>query len=195
MFNYLCNQVPEGDDKRAAEVETFVPTKFVEKVAQLEEYTNTLYFRDNHRLVENYKFLKFNKFPFVSIFRRQDQILGFATSVVKESFPAKSIRLFNRFYYDVNYRTNLSNEFIRPTVLNCINQQLAFSKQAGFEYAFISREKAPMHFKKTTDELNKKSIQNNWEFRKGPFEIIPNSFQSVSVTQLAGTDNTFWSQL
>lgn len=195
MFNYLCNQVPEGDDKRAAEVETFVPTKFVEKVAQLEEYTNTLYFRDNHRLVENYKFLKFDEFPFVSIFRRQDQILGFATSVVKESFPAKSIRLFNRFYYDVNYRTNLSNEFIRPTVLNCINQQLAFSKQAGFEYAFISREKAPMHFKKTTDELNKKSIQNNWEFRKGPFEIIPNSFQSVSVTQLAGTDNTFWSQL
>lgn len=188
-------------DSRPADIYTFVPTEYPELAKQLSDFSNELHFRDDHRLVKNYINLNFLQFPFVTMYKRDDQIVGFATGHVRDCYPKNSVRLLNRFYHDKTYsRKKFTRELLRPSTFCCIQQQILTAARLGFETGFISRElRAVKFFSRFINELDKRGT-HSWEYKEGPFLVSPDaqddkSWQSLALVEFKKTDYNFWSYL
>ena len=186
-------------DSRPADIYTFVPTEYPELAKQLSDFSNELHFRDDHRLVKNYINLNFLQFPFVTMYKRDDQIVGFATGHVRDCYPKNSVRLLNRFYHDKTYsRKKFTRELLRPSTFCCIQQQILTASRLGFETGFISRElRAVKFFSRFINELDKRGT-HSWEYKEGPFLVSPDaqddkSWQSLALVEFKKTDYNFWS--
>jgi hypothetical protein len=190
--------LPDEYDSRPAEVYTFIPNNHSKLTEELNKYSNELYYKDSHRLLDNYKFLDFYKFPIVSMLKRENKIVGFATGYVRDWYPLNSIRLFNRFYHDnTSSRIKFTRELLRPTTYNCLVQQVEMAKILNYDMAFISREiRAIKFFENFINAINSYT-ENKWEFKKGPFLLTPDkndlkSWQAIGYTKLKESDNNFW---
>jgi hypothetical protein len=196
--NLLYSPIPTDYDSRPAEVYSFIPQEHKQLTEELNEYSSELYYKDTHRLLDNYKFINFYDFAFVSVFKLDKKIIGFATGYKRDFYPKNSVRILNRYYQDkTSLRTSFTREVLRPTTFNCILQQLELVKRLNFDYAFISREiRAVKFFETFINKLDKESGYS-WEYKKGPFLLSPNqqddkSWQSIGVVNLCNTTD-FWS--
>ena len=188
-----------AQDSRPADIYTFVPEEYPELTKQLSDFSNELYFRDDHRLVKNYVNLNFLQFPFVTMYKREKQVVGFATGHTRDFYPKQSVRLLNRFYHDKTYsRKNFTRELLRPSTFCCIQQQIIIASRLGFETGFISREmRAVKFFSRFINELDNRST-HRWEYKQGPFLVSPDvqddkSWQSLALVEFKKTDYNFWS--
>jgi len=189
----------EDDDSRPAEIYTFSPKSYPNLTQELNQFSNELYYRDNHRLIKNYTFLDFNNFEIASMWKRNNRIIAFATGYVRDCYPKNSIRILNRFYHDKSYsRVNFTRELLRPSTFHCVQQQILLAYRLGYDNAFISRElRAIKFFERFITALNQRST-HKWEYRKGPFLVSPDetdikSWQSIGLTNLKYNDVDFWS--
>ena len=185
-------------DSRPADIYTFIPKLQIAMTEELNEYSRSLAQGNDHsRLLENYINIDFFQFPFVSMWKRNNKVVGFATGFTRDLYPANSIRILNRFYHGTDSRVPFTREVLRPSFFNCIQQQLMLAEQLKFDYAFFSREpRTNKHIKKLVDALNNRS-QYVWEFREGPFLMTPSynnpkAWQSIAVTNLTNSNNNFW---
>ena len=184
-------------DSRPADIYTFVPIIYPDLTEELNKYSKTLANKDEHRLLENYINIDFFEFPFVSMWKRDNKVVGFATGYTRELYPKNSIRILNRFYHGTDSRVPFTREVLRPSFFHCIQQQLILAKKLKYDYAFFSREpRTNKHIKKLVDALNNKS-KYSWEFKEGPFLMTPSynntkAWQSIAVTNITNSNNNFW---
>ena len=184
-------------DSRPGDIYTFVPALYPDLTNELNEYSKTLMLQDNHRLLENYININFFDFPFVSMWKKNNDVTGFATGYARDLYPKNSIRILNRFYHGANSRVPFTREVLRPSFFRCIQQQLELAKKLEYDYAFFSREpRTNRHIKKLVDALNDRS-NFRWQFRKGPFLMTPSydnpkAWQSIAVTNLTDSVSDFW---
>ena len=186
-------------DTRPADIYTFIPTNYPELAKQLTDFSNELHFRDDHRLVKNYINMDFLQFPFVTMYKRDKQVVGFATGHVRDCYPKNSVRLLNRFYHDKTYsRKKFTRELLRPSTFCCIQQQMITASNLGFDTGFISRElRAIKFFSRFIKELDKRGT-HSWEYKEGPFLVSPDaqdikSWQSLALVEFKKTHHNFWS--
>lgn len=197
--NLLFSPSFDDEDTRPAEIYTFCPKDFPTLTEELNQFSSELYYKDDHRLVANYTFLDFNDFPIVSLWKRNNAIVGFATGYSRDFYPTNTIRILNRFYHDKAYsRVKFTREMLRPSTFQCIQQQIILADRLNYAGAFISREmRAVGFFEKFINELNLRST-HCWEYKRGPFLMSPNdrddkSWQSIGYTELKKSANNFWS--
>lgn len=194
--NLIHSEISEHFDSRPAEIISFITKDYPDLVAELNEYSKNI--NDNHRLYKNYKNINFSIFPFVSMWKRKNKIVGFATGWNRDIYPKNSIRIFNRFYHDKSLaRVKFSREILRPSTLNCLNHQIELSKNLGYDYIFMSREpRTNKYFKEFVNGLNSKT-DLRWEFKEGPFLVAPNPndiscWQTIVMAELKKSENNFW---
>lgn len=195
--NLLYSPAAEEGDTRPADIYSFFPYYYPEKTQELNEYVKTL--NDDHRLAINYSKIDFFKHDFVSVWKRNDKIVGFATGYSCDYYPTNSIRILNRFYHNKQTsRIRFTREVLRPATFHCIQQQLIMANRLSFDNVFMSREpRTNKFFKMFTKALNARSAFK-WEFKEGPFLVVANSehnpkaWQSISVAKL--NDNNFWEE-
>ena len=188
-----------GVDSRPANVLTFCPNEHADLTSQLNEFAATIADADTHRLAKNYYNLQFNNFPIVTMYKRNNKVVGFATCLDRPSFyPSGSIRILNRFYQSsTDCRVNYSRELLRPTTFHCVMQQLILAAKLGYKNGFISRDsRASGFFKNFVNALDKQSTYS-WEYQKGPFLVAPDPsniecWQSIGLVQFDSNNNNFW---
>lgn len=197
--NLFFSPAHKDGDTRPADIYTFVPSAYPELTKELNEFSNELYYKDDHRLVKNYTFLDFNQFQIASAWKHNNRIVGFATAYARDLYPSKSIRILNRFYHDkTDSRIGFTRELLRPSTFHCVQQQVLLASKLDYDIAFISREmRAVGFFRKFINELDKRST-HCWEYKKGPFLLSPNtndekSWQSIGAVKLKKTTTDFWS--
>jgi len=186
------------NDTRPADIYSFVPTEYTELTDELNEYSRTLARRDDHRLIKNYIDINFNQYPFVSMWKRNGSIVGFATGWSRDIYPSGSIRILNRFYHDSDEsRVKFTRELLRPSTFQCVQHQLLLAAKLGYDNAFISREpRTNKFFERFVSSLNLRST-HQWEFNAGPFLVAPDPgnpecWQSIALARLKHTDSNFW---
>lgn len=192
----IYSEISNEKDSRPAEIYSFVTKKYPDLVVELNDYTKSL--NDCHRLHKNYKNMDFSIFPFVSMWKKDNKIVGFSTGWDRDFYPKNSIRIFNRFYHDKDHsRVKFSREVLRPSTLNCLNHQIEFSKQMGYDYVFMTREpRTNKYFTEFVKGLNTKT-NLKWEFKEGPFLVAPNAkdpscWQIIIAAKLKETETNFW---
>lgn len=196
--NLYFSPMSESGDTRPADIYTFIPTEYPHLVDELNEYSKSLMYKDDHRLLENYINLDFIKFPLVSVWKQDKKIVGFSTGYTRDFYPNNSIRLLTRFYHDKSdFRVQFTREVLRPSTFHCIQQQILLSQKLNFSYAFITREPRTNKFFKQF--INALSIRgtHSWSFIEGPFLVTPDynnpkSWQSIAATQFKNTEQNFW---
>ena len=114
-------------DSRPGDIYTFVPSLYPDLTNELNNYSKTLALVDNHRLLENYVNINFFDFPFVSIWKNNNSVVGFATGYTRDLYPTNSIRILNRFYHGTNSRVPFTS--FGPSFFHCIQQQLITCKK------------------------------------------------------------------
>ena len=196
--NLLFSPASDEGDTRPADIFSFYPKDYPELTQELNEFSKELYYKDDHRLVKNYTFLDFDDFDVVSVWKRNNKIVGFATAYNRDFYPTNSIRILNRFYHDKSYsRIKFTRELLRPSTFHCVQQQLLLVAKLGYSEAFISREmRAVKFFSKFIEALNDRST-HKWEYNQGPFLVSPNasdekSWQSIGLVKFNNNYNNFW---
>jgi hypothetical protein len=194
----LFTPLPTDYDTRPAEVTTFIPSMCPELSETLNEYCANLQNKDQHRLLENYININFFDFPFVTVLKKNNNILGFSTGYTRNFYPSGCIRILNRYYQDnENLRINFTREVLRPTTFAIVEQQLEMCRRLGYESAIMTREpRTNRFFFKFVDTLSQKGSQK-WELKKGPFLVTPSynnlkAWQSIAYTEFKNTSNNFW---
>ena len=195
--NLLYSPAAEEGDTRPADIYSFFPYEYQEKTQELNDYVKTL--NDDHRLAINYSKINFFDHDFVSVWKRNNKIVGFSTGYSCDHYPTNSVRILNRFYHNKQTsRVRFTREVLRPATFHCIQQQLIMASKLSFDNAFMSREpRTNKFFKMFTKALNARSAFK-WEFKEGPFLVVANSehnskaWQSISVAKL--NDNNFWEE-
>jgi len=197
--NLLYSPQPQEYDTRPAEVSTFIPDVYPELAIELNEYSKTLKYKDNHRLLKNYIDVDFFQFPFVTVLKQNDTIVGFSTGYTRDFYKKNDIRILTRYYQDnENFRIKFTREILRPTTYNVLLQQIEMSQRLKFDNCFISREpRTNQFFIKFVDAINERT-DYNWEFREGPYLVAPDPpnpecWQSIAVTNLNNNSTKdFW---
>lgn len=197
--NLFFSPMPAASDPRAASVTTFSTNLYPELVERLNQYSRNLKNKDNHRLIKNYINLDFNQFPFATMLKKEDNIVGFCAGYTRDFYRKNDIRILTRYYQDKqNLRVKFSREVLRPTTLNVILQQIEMSIRLGFSNCFITREpKTNDYFAKLIIALNN-NTNYKWEFNSGPFLVAPDPkniecWQSIAVANLNKTNTEhFW---
>lgn len=195
--NLFYSPTSEQFDSRPADIYTFIPELYTDLTLELNDYSKTLANTDEHRLLENYTNIDFFEFPFVSMWKRDGRVVGFATGYTRDLYPNNSIRILNRFYHGTDSRVPFTREVLRPSFFHCISQQLILAERQNFDYAFFSREpRTNKHIKKLVDALNLRSTYN-WQFEEGPFLMTPSynnpkAWQSIAMTPLKENKDNFW---
>lgn len=195
--NLLYSPAAHQGDTRPAEIYSFFPYEYPDKTQELNDYVKEL--NDEHRLVDNYRNENFFDHEFISVWKRDNKIVGFATGLSKDNYPLNSLRILNRFYHNKqNSRVNFTREVLRPATFHCVQHQLILADRLCYDYAFISREpRTNKFFKMFTKALHERST-HKWEFKEGPFLLVkngkdnPKAWQSISVAHLNNDDNNFW---
>jgi hypothetical protein len=196
--NLFFSPLSETNDTRPADIYTFVPVEYPQLTQELNNYSKKLKYRDNHRLLENYIDIDFMQFPLVSMWKKNNEIVGFSTGYIRDFYPKRSIRLLNKFYHDKeNSRVRFTREVLRPATFHCIQQQILLSQKLDFNCAFITREpRTNKFFKQFVNALSYRG-SHNWNFKEGPFLVTPShnnpkAWQSIAYTKFKGTENDFW---
>lgn len=132
---------------------TFIP----EDETDILKTLNTITFNENDRLISNYKNIDWFSFEAVSIYIRNEKIIGFSTILKRDNYFEKDeVRILNR-YYEMPEMRRTSKIIGDDHVCSMIDQQLKISKKLGFKKAFISRDKSIRYFKKFIKNISKKT--------------------------------------
>lgn len=196
--NFLYSPQPQEYDTRPAEVKTFIPSLYPELTEELNRYSATLKNKDNHRLLENYIDVDFSEFPFVTMLKQDNKIVGFSTGYVRDFYPNRCVRILNRYYQDNKHlRIQFTREILRPTTFAIVEQQLEIARRLQYDTAIITREpRTHKFFTKFIDALSLRGSQE-WELRKGPYLLTPSynnpkAWQSIAYTKLKEIEENFW---
>lgn len=194
--NLLYSPAAVDGDTRPAEIYSFFPHEYPELTQELNDHVKTLV--DDHRLVNNYFNLDFFDHEFVSIWKRKEVIVGFASGFTCDYYPINSVRILNRFYHDKNLsRVQFTREVLRPATFHCVQQQLIMANRLCYDTVFISRvPRTNKFFRMFIQALNDRSAFK-WDFDAGPFLLVENdednhnAWQSIAATML-NSNNDFW---
>jgi len=196
--NLLYTPRPQEYDTRPAEVRTFIPSLYPELTEELNTYSATLKDKDNHRLLENYIDVDFNEFPFVTMLKQNNKIVGFSTGYTRDFYPEGCIRILNRYYQDSNsLRVKFTREVLRPTTFAIVEQQLEMCRRQDYKSAIISREpRTNKFFSSFIKAISDKGTQT-WEMKEGPFLLTPSynnpkAWQSIAYTKFKNSQENFW---
>lgn len=196
--NCLHTPLPKDFDTRPAEVITFTPNLYPDLTNELNEYSNSLEDSDNHRLLENYINVDFFTFPFVTMLKQNNKIVGFSTGYTRDFYPAGCIRILNRYYQDSsNLRVKFTREVLRPTTFAIVEQQLEMCRRQGYKSAIITREpRTNKFFSSFIKAISDKGTQT-WELKEGPFLLTPSynnpkAWQSIAYTKFKSNQENFW---
>ena len=138
------------DSHKPATSSTFLPHERPEVLRKL----NEIEFSESDRLSDNYKDLDWFGFEAISIYERDDNIIGFSSIIHRpEYFAKKECRILNRYYESEEMRRT-SKIIGDDHVCEMIMQQLDIEKKIGFEKAFISRCRSPRHLKKFMENVS-----------------------------------------
>ena len=138
---------------KPAKVFTFLPDQRPDLILQLRE----LKFDEDDKLSENYKNICWDDFEAISLYLREDQIIGFSSVWHRpEYYESGEVRILNRYWESPNMRR--TSKIIGDThLIEMITQQLYIAKYLGFNTAFISREKTPKYFKRLITNIDKET--------------------------------------
>lgn len=180
-------------DARADRVCTFFSDEQPSLVEELTEFVVD----DAHRLSKNYDNMDWEKYSFITTWKKSGKITGYSTGWARDFYPSLSIRLLNRFYIAPANREQVSTKLLQPATHVTIDQQIGFSDSMGFKFPFISRElRTPKHFELFIIELNNRSIKE-WEYRLGPYLLAPDPdsftcWQSIGLAMTGVDTKGFW---
>ena len=117
------------DSHKPATSSTFLPHDRPEVLRKL----NEMEFSESDRLSDNYKDLDWFGFEAISIYERDDKIIGFSSVIHRpEYFAKKECRILNRYFESVEMRRT-SKIIGDDHVCEMIMQQLDIAKKIGFE--------------------------------------------------------------
>jgi hypothetical protein len=197
--NLFYNPLPTEFDTRPAEVRTFIPSLYPALTRELNRYSANLKNKDTHRLLENYIDIDFFEFPFVTVLKQNNNIVGFSTGYTRNFYPNNCVRILNRYYQDSNnLRVKFTREVLRPTTYNILTHQLEMCKRLNFDQCFISREPRTNNFFQKFIDKVEDSTNYIWEFSSGPFLVAPNPrnnecWQSIAMTKFKDIESVnFW---
>jgi hypothetical protein len=142
---------------KPAAVYTFVPSRQPAIIKQL----NSIIFDSKDKLHKNYTDIDWNHFSAVSVYFRNNAIVGFSSVWHRPDFyEPKEARILSR-YYEFSKMRRTSKIIADSHLIEMITQQIAISQQLGFAKVFISREKTPKYFAKLIQEIRVKT-QRQW---------------------------------
>jgi hypothetical protein len=180
--NYLSSSMLSLSDQRSGTVETFVPGLYPDVTEELNEFMRSV--SKNDRLSNNYKNLDYFDYPFVSVTKRNNEIIATSTGYTTSLYPNNCIRILNRYYRNPNSRLFITKEYARPTELACVEQQLEMARRLNFDVAIITRDRAKRQFVKFTDALSSKGSQV-WEVTNNKCLVTP-SYNNPRAWQYIG---------
>ena len=144
------------------QVKSWDPQTSSESIAELESYRNKILPKGGNNY--SLKRLDFIKQEAVTVFLKENHIVGFCTAWNRENYSPYTARILNRFWFDPKIRRLGTKVVLRLPVFISIEHQCALLKNKGFKWAFISRpygsEKWCINAKKI---LNEQSSVKGWE--------------------------------
>ena len=177
MLNMLNSHKP-------ANVYTFIPSDRPDIITELK----SIEFDETDSLSKNYIYdMKWDEFEAVSIYERNDQIVGFSSVWHRpEYYESGEVRILNRYWESPNMRR--TSKIIGDThLIEMVIQQLDISKKIGLTKAFISREKTPKYFEKLITNIATKT-QTHWNLEPNKVcvcrESNPSCWQYKAWTNL-----------
>lgn len=192
-INYLTSSMYSSSDERSGIVETFVPSLYPDITQELNEFMRSV--SENDRLSNNYKNLDYFDYPFVSVTKRNNEIIATSTGYTTSLYPNNCIRILNRYYRNPTSRLLITKEYARPTELACVEQQLEMAKRLNFDVAIITRDRAKRQFVKFTDALSSKGSQV-WEVTDDKCLVTtnhnnPRAWQYIGYTKFRNLNYDF----
>ncbi len=154
------------DSHKPATSLTFLPQDRPDVLRKLKE----IKFNESDRLSDNYKDMDWFSFEAISIYERDDKIIGFSSIIHRpEHFAKGECRILNRYYESTEMRRT-SKIIGDDHVCEMIMQQLDIAKKLGFEKAFVSRCRSPRHLKKFMENVSKKTA-TKWHMDNDKFPV------------------------
>lgn len=166
--DWLFTPYPEEYDTRPAEVWTRKTTDI-----DLLHIERLLYeIKDDHWLHKNYTIEQIERLEYISLMKKQDQIVGFS-GVQKINLGN---RILTRLYQIPENRVKFTRELLRPTIRAMVEHQSLLVK----DKAIITREpRQSRYFRRFVEALNKRSTIK-WHIDNVLYETVPNSMQYVA---------------
>lgn len=129
------------------DVITFLPEDRPDIIKQLGDA------RYNHNLYDEIDWFEYDA---VSVLLNQNNIVGFSSIWHRSFYKAGEVRILNRYWEDASLRRE-GRELARSHIIQMVLDQLQFAKEAGYDSAFISREKNPRVFKELINKISNKT--------------------------------------
>jgi len=141
------------DSHKPATSVTFLPHERPDVLRKLVK----IKFNETDRLSANYKNLDWLNFEAISVYERNDKIIGFSSITHREQYFEKGeARILNRYYESADMRRT-SKVIGDDHVCDMVKQQIAIATELGFKKVFISRCRSPRHLKKFIENVGNKT--------------------------------------
>ncbi len=141
------------DSHKPATSYTFLPHERTDVIRKLKDYQ----FNESDRLANNYKDIDWLDLEAISIYEREDQIVGFSSLIQRKLyFSEDEVRILNR-YYECPEMRRTSKIIGDDHICQMVQQQLEIAKSLGYKKAFISRCRSPRHLKKLVTAIGEKT--------------------------------------
>jgi len=141
------------DSHKPATVTTFYPHLGIGTIRELSKFE----FSETDRLSDNYTDMDWFSFRAISVYKRDDRIVGFSSILNRrEYYHEDEVRILNRYYESPEMRRT-SKVIGDNHVCEMVRQQLNTARQLGYKRAFISRCRSPRHLKKFIETVGKKT--------------------------------------
>jgi len=169
---------------KPATVRTFLPYENIDIVKKLE----SIKFDETDSLSKNYIYdMKWNDFDAVSIYERNNQIIGFSSVWHRsEYYQLNEVRILNR-YWESSEMRKISKMIGGAHLIEMVTQQLNICKLLGRTRVFISRENSPRYFKRLVASIADKT-QTHWNIEPNKVcvcgESNPSCWQYKAWTDL-----------
>lgn len=132
---------------------TFLPHERTDVLRLLKQYS----FRKDDRLADNYKDIDWLSLEAISIYEREDSIIGFSSVLHRpEYFEVDEVRILNR-YYEAPEMRRTSKVIADDHICEMVMQQLEIARKLGYKRAFISRCRSPRHLRKLVMTIGEKT--------------------------------------
>lgn len=178
------------------DVLTFDPGVDLDLTKELQSQLSSI-LNPSDKLYQNYIGINFQDFIAVSIFLKQKIIRGFSSVWHRPFYPKKTVRIFNRWYEDGALRKN-TNTVLGAHTVAALKHQILFSKEKGYKWVFISREKNKKVLSRISKEI---CLKTNYEFffhyDKIPIccRKNPSCWQWVAYCQIYNEKGENWEML